>query len=115
MEDRLINDTCFKLNEEDFLDPVSRCPIWQVKEKGDDRIPIYNSSDTRLFIGGYCPGDNGELDPDKNDCELFERITPFSQCKNDCKGGKQSFNSLTSNFKLIPYHTHEYSVKKGRT
>ena len=94
MDDRLINDTCFKLNEEDFLDPVSRCPIWQVNRKSDDGIPIYDSSDTRLIIGGYCPGDNGELDPDKTDCALSERITPFSQCKNDCKGGKQLTDPL---------------------
>ena len=88
MDDRLINDTCFNLNEEDFLDPVPRCPIWHVINKSVDGIPIYNSSDPRLILGGYCPGDNDELDPNKNDCLLSERRTPFSQCKNNCKGGK---------------------------
>ena len=90
MDNRLINDTCFKLNEEDFLDPVSRCPTWPVTNKSDDGIPIYNSSDTRLIVGGYCPdaNANGELNPGITNCDLLERITPFSLCKNDCKGGK---------------------------
>ena len=87
MDERLINDTCFKLNEEDFLDPVPRCPIWPVTTKAVDGINKYNSSDTRLIIGGYCEGENGELDPEENGCSLDERVTPFSLCKNDCKGG----------------------------
>ena len=95
MDERLINDTCFKLNEEDFLDPVSRCPIWPVTTKAVDGINKYNSSDTRLIIGGYCEGENGELDPEENGCTLDERITPFSQCKNDCKGGITSFFNKT--------------------
>ena len=89
VDDRLINDTCFNLNEKDFLDPVPRCPIWQIINKSVDGIPIYNSSDSRLILRGYCPGDNDELDPNKEDCLLSERRIPFSQCKNNCKGGKQ--------------------------
>ena len=46
VDGRLINDTCFKLNQEDFLDPVSRCPIWQIRTKIDS-INSYNSSDSR--------------------------------------------------------------------
>ena len=86
VDGRLINDTCFKFNEENFLDPVSRCPIWEVTSKIDG-INNYNSSDTRLLFEGYCSNDQGVLDSAITDCSLSDKTTPFSKCKNNCKGG----------------------------
>ena len=84
---RGVNDTCFKLNEESFLDPVSRCPIWNVTTKMND-MNSFSSNDTRLIWGGYCMNKEGLLDPEMT-CPLSERFTPFSKCKNNCRGGNQ--------------------------
>ena len=104
IDGRLINDTCFKLNQENFLDPVSRCPIWPIKTKIDD-INSYNSSDSRLIFGGYCKDSDGVLDPEL-DCPLSKRFTAFSTCKNNCKGGKSTLNaykqSLITNAVVFP-------------
>ena len=88
VDGNLINDTCYKFNSDSFLDPVSRCPIWNITTKNNG-INNYNSSDSRLYnAGGYCPGQDGStLDPDVA-CPLAEKFTPFSKCKNNCRGGK---------------------------
>ena len=87
VDGNLINDTCFKKGSDSFLDPVSRCPIWNITTKING-INNYNSSDPRLdTAGGYCPGEDGStLDPDVT-CSLAEKFTPFSKCKNNCRGG----------------------------
>lgn len=92
VDGRLINDTCFKFNEENFLDPVSRCPIWEVTSKIDG-INNYNSSDSRLMFEGYCTNAEGLLDPSLT-CPLSDKTTPFSKCKNNCKGGKCMKNEM---------------------
>ena len=51
VDGRLINDTCFKFNADDFLDPVSRCPILNVTTKING-VNSFNSSDPRLIFGG---------------------------------------------------------------
>ena len=53
LDGKLVNDTCSKFNEDAFLDPVSRCPIYNVTTKING-ISSYNSSDPRLIYGGYC-------------------------------------------------------------
>ena len=88
VDGRLVNDTCFKFNANGFLDPVSRCPIWNVTTKING-INSYESNDTRLILGGFCMNDEGLLDPEMT-CPLSERFTPFSTCKNNCRGGKSS-------------------------
>ena len=69
------------------MDPVSRCPIWDVTTKIDG-INNYNSSDSRLIFEGYCTNDQGLLDPSLT-CPLSDKTTPFSKCKNNCKGGNK--------------------------
>ena len=87
VDGKLINDTCIKFESDNFLDPVSRCPIWDITTKING-INSYNSSDSRLInVGGYCIGDDGTtLDPEVT-CRLAEKFTPFSKCKNNCRGG----------------------------
>ena len=86
MDGQLINDTCFKFNADTFLDPVSRCPIWEITTKING-INSYNSSDTRLIFGGHCVNAVGVLDPSLT-CRLIQRRTAFSKCKNNCRGGR---------------------------
>ena len=87
MDGQLINDTCFKFNADTFLDPVSRCPIWEITTKING-INSYNSNDTRLIFGGYCLNvETRVLDPSLT-CPLIQRFTAFSKCKNNCRGGR---------------------------
>ena len=85
VDGKLINDTCIKFESDNFLDPVSRCPIWDITTKING-INSYNSSDSRLInVGGYCPGaDGATLDPEVT-CPLADKFTPFSKCKNNCR------------------------------
>ena len=89
MDGKLINDSCYKFNADTFLDPVSSCPIWNVTTKING-INNYNSSDFyRLTTLGYCPGEDGAtLDPEVSRCLVASLRTPFSKCRNSCKGGK---------------------------
>ena len=89
IDGNLINDTCYKFNSDSFLDPVSRCPIWNVTTKING-INNYNSSDLyRLTTLGYCPSEDGAtLDPEVSKCLVASLRTPFSKCRNSCKGGK---------------------------
>ena len=85
VDGRLINDTCFKVNPDQFLDPVSRCPVWNITTKING-INSYNTSDTRMIFGGYCFNEDGVMDPETK-CPLTKRFPPFSKCKNNCRGG----------------------------
>ena len=94
VDGRLINDTCYKFNADDFLDPVSRCPILNITTKIDG-INSFNSSDPRLIFGGYCfdAYGSGALDPSLDPASAQAQgrcpaqLTPFSKCKNNCRGG----------------------------
>ena len=94
VDGRLINDTCFKFNADDFLDPVSRCPILNITTKING-INSFNSSDPRLIFGGYCfdKAGSGALDPSLDPVTAQAQgrcpalLTPFSKCKNNCRGG----------------------------
>ena len=107
LDGKLVNDTCSKFNEDTFLDPVSRCPIWNVTTKING-INSYNSSDPRLIYGGYCIDQDKDLgplgpgifnspiqfnlNPDIQNCTILMKLTPFSKCQNNCRGGiKGSF------------------------
>ena len=112
VDGKLINDSCVKFESDTFLDPVSRCPIWNITTKIDG-INSYNSSDSRLInVGGYCPGADGTtLDPEVT-CPLADKFTPFSKCKNNCRGGKchklshNLFYSQECIFSCISYRHH---------
>ena len=119
LDGKLVNDTCSKFNEDTFLDPVSRCPIWNVTTKING-ISSYNSSDPRLIYGGYCLdleglGDLSEIlddfleeladstrsptrdhlnmNPEIQNCNIALRFTPFSKCQNNCRGGRYMINN----------------------
>ena len=96
MDGKLINDMCYKFNVDTFLDPVSSCPIWNVTTKING-INNYNSSDNRLTLKGYCPGEDGiTLDPEVTRCSSSTHKTPFSKCRNNCKGGNRLQNHYIS-------------------
>ena len=75
------------------------CPIWNIttKHPGTDINSYATNNLTSLLnvYGGYCqdptqmrPGDLlPPLNPDISNC--FRKINPFSQCKNNCRGGSK--------------------------
>ena len=90
--------------------PVFTCPIWNIttKHPGTDINSYATNNLTSLLnvYGGYCqdptqmkPGDLlPPLNPDISNC--FRKINPFSQCKNNCRGGSQ-INIFSISFKLF--------------
>ena len=120
----LINDTCIQLDLLGLNYPVFTCPIWNITTKypGTD-INSYTIGDlTSLLeqgntVDGYCPDFNqmkpddlyAPLNPNEEECPSFTnlRTKPFSQCKNNCRGGdeKLSFKlfrfSFSVNFPVV--------------
>ena len=72
------------------------CPTRNSTQK----VAGVNSYGNKDYLQGYCLNEDGEVDPDREDCQLAAscavrlegclrpRIPVFSQCKNDCPGGK---------------------------
>ena len=83
-------DGCILFEEDEFVYPVFRCPTRNITTKYEDTG--INSFDFLPLVSGYCPEDSMDstspLNPDKTDCSPFARRAPFSQCKNNCPGGK---------------------------
>ena len=80
-------DKCVLFNEDDFVYPVFRCPTQNITTK----INGINSYPEIGLTEGLCPLDpmdpNSPLDPNAS-CGPLERRPVFSQCKNNCPGGK---------------------------
>ena len=86
---------CILYEEEDFVYPVFRCPIRDVTTKIDG----INSFTTSSLVEGHCIADDVEYDDynpqnpanfllDPNiECLSYNKRLPFSQCKNNCRGG----------------------------
>ena len=94
--DDQLYDSCVLFDQNDFVLPIFRCPYRDIKRKypGTD-INWFKSDDLEsILTGGFCPLDyDGAnnlpvLDPDDNSCLSSQRRVAFSQCKNDCPGGK---------------------------
>jgi len=82
-----IYNECILLDEDDYLYPVFRCPIRDITTK----INGTNSFEFNSLTEGMClsnqTGDEfSSLDPTIEECR--RRRLPFSQCKNNCPGGK---------------------------
>ena len=94
--DDQLYESCVLFDQNDFVLPTFRCPIRDIKRKypGTD-INWFKSDDLKsILTGGFCQlnydGANNlpVLDPDDNSCLSSQRRVAFSQCKNDCPGGK---------------------------
>jgi len=79
-------DECILLDEEDFVYPIFRCPIRDITTKIDG----INSFEFSSLVEGICLSDYenelSELDPTKECVNIFQKRSPFSQCKNNCPG-----------------------------
>ena len=86
---------CILFEEDGFVYPIFRCPTRNVTTKSEDG---FNSFEFLPLVDGYCPVDpqdpDSPLDPNKKDCSPFSRRSAFSQCKNDCPGGKAKNGKL---------------------
>ena len=87
---------CILFIEDEFLYPVFRCPIRDIVTK----INGTNSFVSYPIVGGglgYCLSDpsseSSPLDPDWEGCTFLHRRLPFSQCKNNCPGGRKIIKS----------------------
>ena len=95
-------ESCVLFNQKDFVYPTFRCPIRNITSKIEG-INSFKSDDLdNILTGGLCqdPDAQGsdELPPistNITDCSSTQRRVPFSQCKNDCPGGKllDSYNT----------------------
>ena len=87
---------CVQFDEEGYQMPVFRCPVRPIVTKTEGVNTYSSLSSTE----GYCLNlDNGELDPDM-ECPPYQKVAPFSQCKNHCPGGKSSLLSSNSFFSV---------------
>ena len=88
-------ESCVLFNQMNFVYPTFRCPIRNITSKIEG-INSFKSDDLdNILTGGLCqdPDAQGsdELPPistNITDCSSTQRRVPFSQCKNDCPGGK---------------------------
>ena len=88
-------DGCIMFDQDGFVLPVFRCPVRNITTKIDG-ISSFEFLDP---THGYCVNALGELDP-LLECTGFQRVPPFSQCKNDCPGGKHALELFTFHFIL---------------
>ena len=82
-----VYDKCVLYDEDGFVYPVFRCPIRNITTK----VNGVNSYPSLKLNEGLCPNDSEDATSDLNpdiDCNDFARRAPFSQCKNNCPGGK---------------------------
>ena len=94
--DDQLYESCVLFNQNDFVLPTFRCPIRDITRKyPGTKINWFKSDDLEsILTGGFCQlnydGANNlpVLDPDDNSCLSSQRRVAFSQCKNDCPGGK---------------------------
>ena len=94
-EDQLY-ESCVLFDQNDFVLPIFRCPIRDITRKyPDTNINWFKSDDLEnILTGGLCQststGANNFLilDPNDDSCLDAARRAPFSQCKNDCPGGR---------------------------
>jgi len=81
-------DGCILFEEDGFVYPVFRCPTRNITTTNQQDGII--SFKYLPLVDGYCPTDSTDptspLDPNITDCSPFARRSPFSQCKNNCKG-----------------------------
>ena len=94
--DDQLYESCVLFDQNDFVLPIFRCPIRDTKRKyPGTNINWFQSDDLEnILTGGYCQSNSTgandflALDPDDKSCSSAQRRVPFSQCKNDCPGGK---------------------------
>jgi len=94
---------CVLFEEDNFVYPVFRCPVRNITTKrpytdpdSGDMMMVNDFGDPIGLTQGICviqPSDEeaaaGQLvtlNPADDDCFSFERVPPFSTCKNDCPG-----------------------------
>ena len=94
--DGQLMEECIQFDQEGLFLPLFRCPIRGMTTKLNG-LNSYSSDDLQnILTGGYCQSDQiGEnnlplLNPDDDSCSSAQRRVPFSQCKNNCPGGKMS-------------------------
>jgi hypothetical protein len=80
-------EQCVLFDELGFVYPTFRCPTRSSTQKIDG----INSYPRNAFTEGLCPtietDSTSELDPTDQNCDQLARRSPFSQCKNNCRGG----------------------------
>ena len=88
MEEWKKYDGCVLFEESEFVYPVFRCPTFNITTKFPG-TNINNYPDIKL-TEGLCPSEDDPdvLDPDRTDCNQFQVKPIWSQCANNCPGGK---------------------------
>ena len=101
---------CIQFSQDGFTLPVFQCPVRNITTK-------INGVSSFSFIEnthGYCLNIWGELDPEA-ECFSFQRVPPFSQCKNNCPGGELSsvLQPSSSLYFSSGLRTGDYKLKEN--
>ena len=90
IDDQLF-ESCVAYGVNGLNSPVFICPTFNIITKRDG-INAYTSDQYVQLTAGMCPVDpfnvDSDLDPDDQTCSDSVRRIVFSQCKNNCPGGK---------------------------
>merc|ERR1719189_559099 len=93
-------DQCAMLEEDNFILPVFRCPIYDTVNKiNGTNSYTYDDLVLQQDNGGICPAEGTDpatddpsviptVDPSYQGCDanFIDRLTPLAPCKNNCRG-----------------------------